>query len=111
MCLKTNPILRLALIGATALSMLPALPSLALAAGGGVDRCVGTALIGTARLGGGRGEFFAGYVLVDAAGTFRWHCSTGAGVMTERANCGDTGTRFRFVTAEIRNGVVYVDCP
>ncbi|MCC6735442.1 MAG: hypothetical protein IT534_04870 [Bauldia sp.] len=103
-------LLRLALIGGIALATMPAVPTASLAAGGGVDRCDGTALLGTARLGGGRGNLFAGNVTVDGSGTFRWACSTGAGVQNERTECGADGSRIRFITAELRGGVVYVDC-
>lgn len=107
MTVSTLPFLRLALIGGIALA---AMPAVSLAAGGGVDRCAGTALLGPARLGGGRGDLFAGNVLVDGSGTFRWACSTTAGVTNERTECGDDGSRIRFITAELRGGVVYVDC-
>ncbi|MCW5715538.1 MAG: hypothetical protein KIT43_13590 [Bauldia sp.] len=90
MTLKINNLLRVSLIGALAAATVPAIPTMALAAGD-ADYC--------------NSAFFAGYVRAADVGE---KCNGTRTHFDDRDCAADDP--FVFVIAERRNGVVYVDC-
>lgn len=110
MNLNNNGLLRLSVIGALALGAAPAVPSMALADGGGANRCAGAAILGVARVEAGGDIHFAGYVQVNGSGKFSWICANGASVVERDIDCGDHGEPYRLVHAALRHGVLYFDC-
>jgi hypothetical protein len=90
MTLKINSLLRVSLIGALAAATIPAIPTMALAAGN-TEYC--------------NSAFFAGHIRAAEIGE---KCNGTRTHFDERDCAADDP--FVFVVAELRNGVVYVDC-
>ncbi|MCW5715543.1 MAG: hypothetical protein KIT43_13615 [Bauldia sp.] len=109
MRLTSNPLLRVAMIGALALAAGPGVPATALAAGQTFERCESVEFQGNV-LAPGRDTFFDGYVRVDHSGEFEWICWTRTGATAQRTDCGADGVSHRRARAELRGGVFYFGC-